>query len=203
METARPKRLWVERNSGTKECGTNNREESNHEGFSMKRWLKTVAAKFTKCGHGRPAARPKRQTRLGLEALEARELLSDSPLVWTAPSTGPNSISLSVNAGQVQVRDNGVLKVSRAVTSTLSITLNADANVQNTFDILSTPQGIATTIQFSKPSGYSTATESVNVGNGSSVQGILGTLTIQGVVNLTKVTVSRWPTRLTIRSLAA
>jgi hypothetical protein len=89
----------------------------------------------------------------------------------------------------VQVRDNGVLKVSRAVTSTSSITLNADANVQNTFDILSTPQGIATTIQFSKPSGYSTATESVNVGNGSSVQGILGNLDVQGVIDFTTLTV--------------
>jgi hypothetical protein len=124
-----------------------------------------------------------------LETLEARELLSGTPLVWTAPSTGPNTISLDVNAGKVQVWDNGVLDVNKAVSSVSSITLKADANVQNTFDIQSTPKGIATSIQFSKPSGYATVTEAVNVGNASSVQGILGTLTIQDVANLTSVTV--------------
>jgi hypothetical protein len=57
--------------------------------FSMKWRLKTIAAKLSKCGLARPAVRPQRQVRLGLEALEERELLSGSPLAWTAPATGP------------------------------------------------------------------------------------------------------------------
>jgi hypothetical protein len=158
--------------------------------YSMTAWLKTVAAKLTKRGKGRPGVWPQRRARLGLETLEARELLSGTPLVWTAPSTVSNTISLSVNAGQVQVWDNGVLEVSRAVTSISSITLNGNNSAQNTFDILSTPPGIATTIQSSKPSGYSSYSESVTVGDSSGVQHIQGTLTINGSLGyVNKITV--------------
>jgi len=75
------------------------------QGISMRRWPKSVAAKFTKCGQERPPGRPQWQVRLGLETLEAQELLSGSPLIWTAPSSRSSTISPPANAGHVQVRE--------------------------------------------------------------------------------------------------
>jgi hypothetical protein len=45
--------------------------------------LKKLRAKIKKWAEGGPRRQPTRQVRLGIEALEQRELLSANPLAWT------------------------------------------------------------------------------------------------------------------------
>jgi hypothetical protein len=86
------------------------------------------------------------KSRLNLEALEERSLMSANPLAWTAPATGPNDIHLGVVNNRVEVFDNGALVASQDVADTSAITITTAARVKNSVTIASTPAGLQTTI---------------------------------------------------------
>ena len=124
-----------------------------------------------------------------LELLEERTLMSATPLVWTAPSKNTaNAIVLTeVTSGVgtsaqkiIEISDNGVLVASRAVSVTSSITITGSATAVNSFQILMTPKGIPTTVNFK------TASDAASVGDAKGVQDILGPVTVNGAgVSLT------------------
>jgi hypothetical protein len=87
------------------------------------------------------------KTRLNAEALEERSLMSARPLSWTAPvGNTPNDIAMMVNRGLIEILDNGKVVASQNVADTSSITITTGARVHNSVTILSTPQGLQTTI---------------------------------------------------------
>jgi hypothetical protein len=142
----------------------------------MRRLFHGLFSKANKC----PA--PAR-ARLGVESLEGRELLSATPLTWTAPSSnGANAVVLRVSGSTLQVLDNNVVVASQAVASTSSVSLTAAKGVSNIFTVQGTAAGVPTTINCAN------TTDTATVGNGSSVQGILGTLTVHGAGGASKVT---------------
>ena len=90
--------------------------------------VRNLMAGIKKFGKARPAGRSPPRTRLTLEALEARELMSAMPLSWTAPfgslnGNSSNAIVLTVVNNNVQIFDNGQLVASQTVADTSSITL--------------------------------------------------------------------------------
>jgi hypothetical protein len=87
------------------------------------------------------------KTRPNVESLEERSLMSASPLSWTAPAGNtPNDIAMMVNRGLIEILDNGKVVASQNVADTSSITITTGARVPNSVTILSTPQGLQTTI---------------------------------------------------------
>jgi hypothetical protein len=126
--------------------------------------------------------RPASRSRLGVESLERRELLSATPLNWIAPSgSGPNAIVLQVSGGDLQVLDNGNLVADQAIASTSAVSLTAGSNTTNTFSITGTAAGVPTTIT------CQTLNDTVNVGLNGSVQGIRGALTITNPPSFTTI----------------
>ncbi len=70
----------------------------------MRQWCRRVAERVQKLGKSRPVSRQQRQALLGVEALEQRDLMSATPLTWTAPvGNTSNTISLSVVSGTTPV----------------------------------------------------------------------------------------------------
>lgn len=107
--------------------------------------LANVVAKVKKGRKTGSACRPSRRARLGFETLEGRELMTASPLAWTAPA-GSHNIVMGVSHGTVQIYDFGQLVASRAVTAVSSISLTGSSGGQNLFQIYSSPANIQTTI---------------------------------------------------------
>jgi hypothetical protein len=142
----------------------------------MRQLLKSMYNQIKKFGKGSSVSRKERQARLGLESLEQRTLMSASPLTWTAPAgeTGGRSVVLEVVGGNLEVFDNGALVKQQAVASTLSVNLTSGSNADTYFSIMNTVKNIPTTVNFA--SRY----DSAYLGNGVSLQGIQGTLNING-----------------------
>jgi hypothetical protein len=147
------------------------------------------------------AARPAAKARLGLESLDGRELMSASPLNWTAPSgNGPNAIVLQVSGSDVQVLDNGNVVADQAVADTSSVAVTGGSN--NTFTVAGTAAGIPTTITTGATKDIvnvqacagplnvvGNGWDTVNVGNNGSVKGITGVLTITNPPSWTTINV--------------
>jgi hypothetical protein len=133
-------------------------------------------ARIKKSNQRRPASSMSRRARLGVEALEQRELMAGNLLSFMAPSgNGTNNILLRVNAGNLEVLDNNVLAASQPVASTSAVALTGGTNTTNTINIQSTAAGVPTTVTLT------TIGDTAKVGNTSNgVQSILGALTIQG-----------------------
>src|SRR3954454_8132337 len=89
---------------------------------------RTAKDRRTSARHGR---------RLHLEALEARNLLSSSPLVVPLPATGPNDVTLSLSAGELRVVNTlgGGVVASQALGATSSIIVQGADNVGDTLHI--------------------------------------------------------------------
>jgi hypothetical protein len=157
----------------------------------MSQWLDNLKATIRRFAKGRAAPRPRRSTRLGLEALEERALMSSgplgpalrlppvlrTPLTWTAPSNnGTNDVSLQIVGGAVEVFDNGRLVASKPLFRTSSVTLTGGLNTVNDFEIDSTAAGVPTMINLR------TGHDWVFLGGKTgSVQGLKGALSIRGV----------------------
>ena len=114
--------------------------------------LARAAAGIKKLARGNSSCKGPRNARLSLEALEERNLMSASPLVWTAPAgnSKTNAIVMNVVKNIVEISDNGQLAAAKAVSSISSITLNGDLGHINDFEILGTPAGLQTTINLLK-----------------------------------------------------
>jgi hypothetical protein len=152
----------------------------------MIRWLTSVAATFQKLGSGKPVRRPQERTRLGIDVLEERLVLSgtsgwgdppSNPWSYTIPyGWGQQTIQVSLVGSQLQVLDNGapVPGTPLSVTGISSITLNGGTGNTNTFNILSTPN-VPVTVNLVTPR------DSAAVGSAGSVQSIQGRLSINDV----------------------
>jgi hypothetical protein len=132
----------------------------------MRQWLANVRTRIQQ--------RRQKQAHLHVEALEQRDLMSVTPLTWTAPA-GNNSITLTVANSTIEVLDNNQLVASQALASTSSVCLTGATTAKNSFNIPMTPAGIATTINLKS------STDWVAVGDSNTgAQNIQGALTING-----------------------
>jgi hypothetical protein len=124
------------------------------------------------------------KTRLEIETLEERALMSASPLNWTAPGGSPNNIYLGVIGTKIEIFDNGRLVAHRDASATTSITITTSARVKNTIDIASTPTGVPTTINL-KGAGDSVFIGDTGTTAGKSPLSKLSILPIRLVSNTT------------------
>lgn len=145
-------------------------------------------------------------TRLQLESLSDRVLMSATPLTYTtAPLKGSHTVILSVENNVIEIIDNGKVAMTRAVAETSSITLNGGKGTQSLFEIFKTPAGISTTVNLAGSDGIfvgditsdynpfsslpmtpGTLTEFSKtpvLSNSPGVRGIQGNLTINGSQN--------------------
>ncbi len=131
------------------------------------------------------------KTRLNVEALEERSLMSASPLNWAAPAgSSTNAIYLGVVSNQIEVFDNGTLVHSQAVAGTSSITLTTATSAKNTVTIASTPSGVPTTINlkgvgdsvFVGDSGTILSRGPAPTDPAATMQNINGAVTINGIL---------------------
>ena len=132
---------------------------------------------FTRLFSGTPN-RPQasRRARLGLEALEQRDLMSGVPLTWTAPATPntANTVTLAVVGNNLDVFDNDVVVKQQAISATSAVNLTGGGASPTFFNIQATLSGIPTTVNFAAK--YDSAT----LGLLNSLQSIHGAVTIQG-----------------------
>jgi hypothetical protein len=168
---------------------------------SMSRLLTNVVAKFKNLSKARPAPRP-RQTRLGVEALEARLVMSansgwmfsgtdptpppSNPWSYTVPSGhGSDTVQISVSGSYLQVLDNNVPVPGTPLylPGITSISIQGGTSTVNKFLVQGVPAG--------SPMGifFATASDSAVIGNAGSVQGIQSNLAVNGYSGSGKVTV--------------
>ncbi len=121
------------------------------------------------------------RTRLAVEALEERTLLSASsasPLTWAAPGHAPSHITLTVSDGRIEIIDNGHLVAGQDAAVTSAITISTTAGVANTVAIVATPADVPTTVNLQ---GH----DAVLVGGtrvaGGTLANLFGDITINGI----------------------